>query len=321
MKAEIGTDIDKAAQLLKEGQVVAIPTETVYGLAANCFDIRAVSTVFEVKRRPNFDPLIVHIASAAIMDELARAIPLAARELAAAFWPGPLTLVLPKREIVPYDVTAGLDTVALRMPNHPMTLSLLSKLQFSLAAPSANPFGYISPTTAWHVMQQLGYMIPYILDGGPAEIGIESTIIGFDVDAPVILRYGIITQSDIEKVVGKVKSRVHTSANPQAPGMLDSHYAPKTRLCLIQANEEIPDGYVAYLGFQQWHPTIDRNHQILLSQTGNIYEAARNLYAALRQLDEDGFECIYVSLITDASGEAQAINDRITRAAQNLPAN
>lgn len=314
MKAETGQDIDKAAYLLSDGEVIAIPTETVYGLAANCFNLKAVANVFKIKKRPNFDPLIVHIAGLQAIDRFAKNIPSNARQLAESFWPGPLTLVLPKQDIIPFDVTSGLDTVALRVPKHSMTLSLLSQLPFPLAAPSANPFGYISPTSAEHVFNQLGNDIPYILDGGPAQIGIESTIVGFENEIPVIYRYGIITPEQIKKVVGNTLIRVHTSSNPQAPGMLHSHYAPRTHLFITDLNTEITNPNVGFLAFSIPHPQIHPTNQVVLSESGNVFEAARNLYAALRKLDNMNFSCIYTSLLEDESGEATAINDRLKRA-------
>ncbi|WP_405512000.1 L-threonylcarbamoyladenylate synthase [Spirosoma sp. KNUC1025] len=190
--AQIGTDRQIAKQLLEAGNVVSIPTETVYGLAANALNPDAVLTIFRVKNRPTFDPLIVHTDSLEKLDRFVSTIPESARDLASTYWPGPLTLLLPKKAIIPDLVTAGLPTVGIRIPNHPLTLALLNSLDFPLAAPSANPFGYISPTTAQHVADQLGLQVPYILDGGPATIGIESTIVGFDGNKPTVFRLGVL---------------------------------------------------------------------------------------------------------------------------------
>jgi L-threonylcarbamoyladenylate synthase len=315
MSAEIGTDIKKAAALLCEGKVVGIPTETVYGLAANALHADAVADIFRIKNRPDFDPLIVHIADISQVEKYASQFPEKAIKLAEAFWPGPLTLVLPKRVIIPYSVTSGLETVGLRVPRHELTLELLMQLSFPLAAPSANPFGYISPTTAQHVADQLGEFIPYILDGGPCSVGVESTIVGFDDSFnPVIYRKGMITQEMIEAVVGKTEVFTHSHSNPQAPGMLTSHYAPRTPLKIISENDTNFDNHTGFLGFDAYHPTIPKNNQLLLSPSGDIYEAARNLYASLRMLDKLGLGVIYCSLISGIPG-AEALNDRLIRAA------
>lgn len=315
MSAEIGTDIKKAAKLLHEGRIVGIPTETVYGLAANALNTDAVADVFRIKNRPDFDPLIVHIADISQVEKYASQFPEKALKLAEAFWPGPLTLILPKRDIIPYSVTSGLETVGLRVPRHELTIKLLMQLPFPLAAPSANPFGYISPTTAQHVADQLGEFIPYILDGGPCEVGVESTIVGFDDSFnPVIYRKGMITQEMIEAVVGKANVFTHSHSNPQAPGMLTSHYAPRTPLKIISGNDCNFDNHTGYLGFDAYHPLIPKNNQLLLSPSGDVYEAARNLYASLRILDKLGLKVIYCSLITGITG-AEALNDRLRRAA------
>lgn len=315
MSAEIGTDIKKAAALLREGRVVGIPTETVYGLAANALNADAVAEIFRIKNRPDFDPLIVHIADISQVEKYASQIPAKALKLAEAYWPGPLTLVLPKRDVIPYNVTSGLETVGLRVPCHELTIKLLMQLPFPLAAPSANPFGYISPTSAQHVADQLGEFIPYILDGGLCEVGVESTIVGFDdLFNPVIYRKGMITQEMIEAVVGKAQSFTHSHSNPQAPGMLTSHYAPRTPLKIITEEETFFDNRTGFLGFDTYHPLIPKNNQLLLSPSGDIYEAARNLYASLRMLDKLGLEIIYCRLITGIPG-AEALNDRLQRAA------
>jgi L-threonylcarbamoyladenylate synthase len=314
MAAIIGKDIEHAAQFLISGEVVAIPTETVYGLAANALDVSAVQRIFSVKKRPDFDPLIVHIKGVDSLEDYAKHIPVKAKLLAEKFWPGPITLVLPKKENIPFNVTSGLDTVALRVPRHPMTIELLSKLDFPLAAPSANPFGYISPTTPLHVFQQLGNDIPYILDGGTCEVGIESTIVGFENNYPVIYRPGIITKSMIEEIVGEVLISSKISSHPKAPGMLLSHYAPKTTMKLIKNKDEVfMKKNAGYLAFQHFHPLFPVANQRILSESGNIFEAARNLYAAMRELDQLHLDIIYTEEIYGIVG-AEGINDRIRRA-------
>ncbi len=228
--AQIGTDVAAAKALLEAGNVVGIPTETVYGLAGNALDPDAVLTIFRVKNRPSFDPLIVHTDAISKLDHFVTHIPEPVRRLAEAFWPGPLTLLFPKRDLIPDLVTAGLPAVAIRIPRHPLTLSLLRSLDFPLAAPSANPFGYISPTTAQHVADQLGNQVPYILDGGSADIGLESTIIGVENNQLTVFRLGGMALEQIEAVAGPVAVRTHSTSNPAAPGMLSSHYAPRKPL-------------------------------------------------------------------------------------------
>lgn len=231
--AQIGQEIGRAKAFLEAGNVVGIPTETVYGLAGNALNSDAVLKIFRVKNRPQFDPLIVHTDSLAKVETFVTAIPEPARQLADACWPGPLTLLLPKRDAIPDLVTAGLPTVAVRVPNHPLTLALLRSLAFPLAAPSANPFGYISPTTAAHVADQLGDRVPYILDGGPADVGLESTIIGFENGQTIVFRLGGLALELIERLIGPVSVRTHSTSNPKAPGMLSSHYAPRKPLILL----------------------------------------------------------------------------------------
>ena len=207
--AEIGKDIQKAKDFLEKDELVAIPTETVYGLAANALNPIAVAKIFEAKERPTFDPLIVHTHSLQEVYKFVTNIHPALLKLAEAFWPGPLTLLLPKKEIIPSLVTSGLDRVGVRVPNHSLTLDLLSQLNFPLAAPSANPFGYISPTTAMHVEKQLGTKIPYILDGGSCEVGLESTIVGEENGEIIIYRLGGLSVDEIETIVGKVSMQLN----------------------------------------------------------------------------------------------------------------
>ncbi len=238
--AVIGTDIEQAANLLRTGKLVAIPTETVYGLAANAFIEPAVVSIFEAKQRPAFDPLIVHTHSINQFEQIAVHIPDLAYKLAEAFMPGPVTLILPRNPQIPLLVTSGNELVGVRIPDHPLTLNLLQQLDFPVAAPSANPFGYVSPTTAQHVAQQLGERIPYILDGGPCQVGIESTIIQIINSQVAILRLGGLAIEQIEAVIGKPIHHIKTSSsNPKAPGMLSSHYAPRKKVILGNINENL----------------------------------------------------------------------------------
>ncbi|CAN5363765.1 L-threonylcarbamoyladenylate synthase [soil metagenome] len=315
--AAIGTDIDFAKNLLIKGELVAIPTETVYGLAGNAFNPGAVTKIFQVKNRPEFDPLITHTNDLAKVKKYVKNIPEQAKQLAEAFWPGPLTLLLAKDDHIPDIVTSGLATVAVRIPNHPLTLELLGNLDFPVAAPSANPFGYISPTTASHVADQLGAKISYILDGGPCKIGIESTIIGFEDSKPVVYRLGGMSVEEIEKIAGKVSIKPHSSSNPLAPGMLKSHYAPKNNLIIGDINVllsqfDIKD--IAILSLKDSYPGLESDRQIILSRAGDLNEAAKNLFSAMRYLDTLPVQFILTELMPDR-GLGRAINDRLQRAA------
>lgn len=313
--AIIGKDIEQAIEVLKAGEVIGLPTETVYGLAGNAYNSEAITKIFTVKNRPTFDPLIVHTSSIERVREFVKEIPEQAQLLAKHFMPGPLTLLLPKKEVISDLVTSGLETVAVRIPSHPLALDLLQKLDFPLAAPSANPFGYISPTSAQHVDNQLGDKIKYILDGGECKVGIESSIIGFFDGEIVVLRKGGLAIEEIEAVVGKVSIEEHSSSNPKAPGMLKSHYAPRTRL-LITGNllfVEEDTSKIGYLGFEKFSPNIPIENQLLLSPSGDLNEAAKNLFAYMRLLDARGFDKIYTELLPE-SGLGRAINDRIKRA-------
>lgn len=314
--ADIGKDINRAKEFLQRGKLVAIPTETVYGLAGNALDEKAVLSIFETKNRPSFDPLIIHTDSIEKLGGYVTDISELALLLAEKFWPGPLTLLLPKSGIIPDLVTSGLDTVAVRIPNHPLTRQLLAALDFPLAAPSANPFGYISPTSAQHVNQQLGDKIAYILDGGECGIGIESTIIGFADHVPTVYRLGGLAIEDIEDVIGKVGLMSHSSSNPKAPGMLKSHYAPRKPFFLANRNQfqDETEGSAAYLLFDRFLDNTDRQYQKILSPSGDLREAAHNLFAFLRALDSQPVDRIFAEFVPD-NDLGKAINDRLKRAA------
>ena len=317
--AIIGKNIQEAIKLLETNEVIGLPTETVYGLAGNAFSTEAVTKIFEVKNRPTFDPLIVHTSSIERISDFVREIPVKAKLLAERFMPGPLTLLLPKKENISDLVTSGLETVAVRIPNHPLALELLRNLDFPLAAPSANPFGYISPTSAQHVDNQLGTKIKYILNGGECAVGIESSIIGFNGDEIVVYRKGGLAIEDIESVVGKVQIQEYSSSNPQAPGMLKSHYAPRTKLIILNSKPEyrpfrLHNSKTAFLGFKDFQPNIPRENQLILSPTGDFREAAKNLFAYMRALDARGFDIIYAEFLPEMD-LGRAINDRIRRAA------
>jgi L-threonylcarbamoyladenylate synthase len=313
--ADIGKDIIRAKQLLQEGQLVAIPTETVYGLAANALNEKAVLEIFKAKNRPHFDPLIVHVAGIAQAETLATSFPDKAKALAQKFWPGPLTVLLPKKEIVPDLVTSGLDTVGLRCPDHTLTLELLKSLPFPLAAPSANPFGYVSPTTPQHVNEQLGDKVAYILDGGECRVGIESTIIGFE-NTPTVYRLGGLALEILEPITGPLHIQLHSSSNPHAPGQLLSHYAPLKKI-VLGTREQLLAHTASNAGaivFQNVLGNIPATNQIMLSPSGNLEEAAQHLFAALRELDKTDINLILAELVPE-SGLGRAINDRLRRAA------
>lgn len=312
----IGTDIKEAAGYINRDETVGIPTETVYGLAANALSTDAVLKIFTVKNRPHFDPLIVHVHSTEELAKYVSDIPVKATLLINRFMPGPLTLLLKKKSIVPDLVTSGLDTVAIRIPQHPLTIQLLQQLDFPLAAPSANPFGYISPTSAHHVYDQLHGRIPYILDGGTTEVGVESTIVGFEGDEVVVYRLGGLAIEEIEKVAGKVRVAVNESSDPKSPGMLKSHYAPRKKLRLLESeNQEISTAEnAAVIAFDKPVDGVKPENQILLSVKGDLKEAAKNLFAAMRQLDAGNCDIIYAVKFPE-QGLGKAINDRLKRAA------
>ncbi len=317
--AEIAGQISRAAALLKQGGVVVFPTETVYGLGANALDARAVAAIFEIKRRPRFDPLIVHVGSFAQLDAVVAELPTTARDLVESCWPGPLTVVLPKRDLVPDIVTAGLPTVAVRMPDHPMALALIREAGVPIAAPSANLFGRISPTTVQHVQEQLGDRVDMMLDGGSCRVGIESTIISFCGRQPALLRPGGTPIEVVEAVTGPLLRLEPTPAVPLAPGQLPHHYAPKTPLVLRSAAGEMPRGRrVGLLALRA--PVAAQGYEVveLLSPTGDLREAAGNLFAALHRLDARGLDLIEAELAPE-TGLGRAINDRLCRAAGGTP--
>jgi L-threonylcarbamoyladenylate synthase len=316
--ATLGTDIVEAKRWLEQGQLVAIPTETVYGLAGNALNPDAVLSIFKTKKRPSFDPLIVHTDSIEKTERWVKDFPAPLKVLAKAVWPGPLTILLPKRELIPDIVTSGLDTVGVRIPHHPLTLSLLKSLDFPLAAPSANPFGYISPTQAEHVNHQLGELIPYILDGGACEIGIESTIVTWENNQLHVLRLGGLSVEAIEDISQqKVMLNLNQSSNPQAPGMLKSHYAPRKPLYignLEQLAKQHEDKRIGVLSFQQTIPAA--YIQRVMSTQGDTHEASKNLFRFLRELDQSDAEVLITEFVPDFN-LGRAINDRLRRAAHS----
>jgi L-threonylcarbamoyladenylate synthase len=306
-KAALTQSVTHAAEALLEGKLVAFPTETVYGLGADATQDKAVAQVFAAKNRPSFNPLIVHVASldeAAALGEFGDE----ASELAKLFWPGPLTLAVPRRKgcAVSLLASAGLPTIALRVPKHPLAQALLKAARRPVVAPSANPSGRISPTTAAHVKEGLGDKVSLILDGGPSAIGLESTIVGFPNGRATLLRPGGLAREDIERALGHKLAAGGDAKKPSAPGQLESHYAPRARLRL---NAEAAREGEAYLAFGE-APEAQFN----LSPTGDLTEAAANFFRLLHELDAAEFETIAVAPIPD-HGLGEAINDRLKRAA------
>ena len=312
----ISKDIQKAVQLLTNEQLVAIPTETVYGLAGNIFSEKAIKSIFSTKKRPFFNPLIVHIPSIDSLDEIVIHVPEKAKLLATAFWPGSMTLVLKKSDKIPDIITAGKDTVAVRVPNHPVTLELLKQLPFPLAAPSANPFGSISPTKPEHVERYFKNDIQQVLDGGSCTNGIESTIIGFENDKPIIYRLGALALEDIEAVVGQITIKNKKEESPDAPGMLARHYAPSTRTFLVDniANE-VEKHQGKKIGVLPFKSSLNDGSltEIILSKNGSMQEAASKLYNSLHELDSLNLDVIIAERFPD-NGLGKSINDRLQRA-------
>ena len=312
-------DIALAKNILMQGNLLAIPTETVYGLAANAFDVAAVAKIYQVKNRPNFNPLILHSNSLERFAHWGIHLPESALLLAKAFSPGPITFVVPKSDAIPDLVTAGQDTVAIRIPKHPQTLQLLASLDFPVAAPSANLSGTVSPTSAQDVEAQLGQQIAAVLNGGRCMVGLESTIITFAGGIPKLLRLGGLSVENIEQVLNQKldKTMLINNENPQAPGMLSRHYAPQTPLYLDAAENHLEEAAYAemvFIGFKQKHPKIIGSNQIILSESGDFAEAAQNLFAAIRKADALGKKLIIAELLPEEN-LGLAINDRLKRAA------
>ncbi len=317
----ITTDCEFAAAHLRAGRLVAFPTETVYGLGADATNSMAVAAVFAAKQRPSIDPLIVHVAELARLGDVVTEIPPQAKILAKAFWPGPLTLVLPKRSTIPDLVTAGMPGVGVRIPRHPLALRLLQSAGCPVAAPSANPFGGISPTTAQHVFDGLGHKVDAILDGGPCAVGVESTVVSLMGSRAVVLRPGGCPIEDIEHLIGPVDRAIadpgRDNSAQAAPGMLSRHYAPRTPLLLIESDQQavavfgqrcglLTHGTAAESG------TFDRIEN--LSPAQDLQTCAAMFFAALRSLDTHGLDVIIARRFPE-SGLGIALNDRLRRAA------
>lgn len=304
--------IQHAAALLRTGKLVAFPTETVYGLGASALDASAVARIFEVKGRPHSSPIIVHIGKQEMVQMVAAEWPEKAQKLAERFWPGPLTLVLPKTPAVPEIVTAGLQTVGVRMPAHPVALALIEAAGVPVAAPSANLFAQMSPTTAEHVRRGLGAQVDLVLDGGACRIGIESTVLSLVENVPVLLRPGGISRRQIEELIGSIGSagEVPFGSHP-SPGMHARHYSPRTQLLLVHDGEVPREGEGAYL--QLKHPPHHTVHEVV-AMPGDAAEYAARLYSVLHDLDTRGYDWIAIET-PGPSLEWEGVLDRLHRAA------
>lgn len=317
----MATEIERAVALLRAGELVAFPTETVYGLGADAANAAAVVKIFAAKGRPADHPLIVHLPSAGHLPRWAREVPAEAERLAAAFWPGPLTLILKRRPEVPDAITGGQDTVGLRVPSHPLALELLAAFDGGIAAPSANRFGRISPTTAAHVREELGSRVPLVLDGGACPVGIESTILDLSRGTPVLLRPGAVGTADIARVLGRAPEPAAPQADvPRVSGSLDAHYAPRTPLQLVSSDGllfALRNALVAGERVAVLAPTAQAiSHDLVVWKQAPPEPAgfAHDLYASLRELDALG--CARILVQQPPAGEAWlAVNDRLRRAA------
>lgn len=317
MKTEISQDIQKVVELLKKGDPVAVPTETVYGLAANGFDPDAVRLIYEVKGRPSYNPVILHFSTKEKVFQAVTQVPLWANELMDYFWPGPLTLVLPKARHIPDIVTAGLDTVAVRIPAHPLMLEILKNIDFPLAAPSANLFGRISPTRPEHVFQDLNGRIQMILDGGSCQYGVESTIVGIDESgSPLLLRHGSISKEDVEEKIGRINEARSGSDTPAAPGMLKSHYAPRTPSFLVDELtpwiEKLDHLQLGMLCFTLSEGPDDPRVRVL-SPSGDLQVATKELYRVMHELDQLKLDILLFKSFP-TYGLGVSINDKLHRA-------
>jgi L-threonylcarbamoyladenylate synthase len=322
------SDLERAGIAIAEGKLVVIPTETVYGLGADVFNVKAVANIFAAKARPSFDPLIIHIADLQEIDRLARSISVKAMRLAERLWPGPLTLILPKRAEVPDLATAGLDTVAVRFPSHPLARKIIAYSRTAVAAPSANPFGYLSPTTAAHVVSMLGDKVDFIVDGGPCAVGVESTVVDMTAEVPVILRPGGMPVERIREVIGDVIVDSGKAVKVSSPGQLDSHYAPHTPLYLVEFGALSGGSFAASTQSSRFIALVFNGSRaeilkgdnrfedvFCLSESGDMGEAAARLFALLHDFDSSDYDAIFAEKAPEV-GLGSAINDRLRRASR-----
>lgn len=315
MENLINTSLEKAVALLNSGKVVAIPTETVYGLGASIYKPKAIEYIFELKGRPRTNPLIVHVANLKQAEKLCSSFPAPLRKLATEFWPGSLTLVLPKSPLVNDQITAGKNTVGIRVPNHPLLLNVL-KLTDPIAAPSANPFERISPTTSKHVADYFPTGLEMVLEGGPCSAGIESTIVGFENDTVIIYRLGAISVEQIKNCVGEVSFFNAEKSHVVTPGMSKKHYAPKTKTIVTEGFEEfVNQNTTAKIGLIKFQKSSHLNVsiEVILSTSANLEEAAKKIYKTLHEFDQLNLDYIVIESMPN-KGLGRSINDRLNRA-------
>ena len=314
---KIGKNIDFAKDKLDKGGLVAIPTETVYGLGGNALNLESVDKIFNLKNRPSNDPLICHTNSISKIEKYVNEIPDVAYKLAEKFWPGPLTLIFEKKEIIPNKTTSNLKTVGFRIPNKEITLDLLKNLDYPVSAPSANKFGYISPTRTEHIFKNFSQGIDYVLDGGACELGIESTIIGFENKNTIVYRLGSLVVEDIEKCVGDITIY---SNEESFPGSFKSHYSPSKKLYLgdiKMLKDKFKDKRIGVLCFDKYYDFIKEKNQILLSKNSSLFEASKNLYSSLYELDNmKNIDIILSSLVEDTL-IGRTINNRLIKSAED----
>lgn len=308
------SSIVKAAQLLRAGDVVAFPTETVYGLGADALNPYAVAKIFEAKSRPHFDPLIVHISEKDWVFRYAEDVPSDASKLMETFWPGPLTLILQKKSLIPDIVTAGLPTVGIRMPSHVVALRLINAFGKPIAAPSANPFGYMSPTRAGHVARMLKGKIPMLLDGGDSVFGIESTIVSFQEGGVYIHRHGAVSEEDLSECV-KIVADIGSDGLCRSPGELPYHYAPMRPLRIVTGTDEVEIDNSAFLAFRAPEKAPASRYMRVLSASGDLKEAAANFFSSLIELDREDVDIIYAERIPEV-GVGRAIMERLKKASK-----
>ncbi|MDP3684950.1 MAG: L-threonylcarbamoyladenylate synthase [Ignavibacteria bacterium] len=315
MIEQIRDQISKAAEIIRRGGLVAFPTETVYGLGADGLNPVAVAKIFEVKNRPTFNPLILHIENKDRLNTVCDIPSDKVYDLINEFWPGPLTLVLPKRSNVPAIVTGGLETVAIRMPDNPIALELIKLSGTPIAAPSANPFGQLSPTRAQHVQKQLGEKIDMILDGGKCSIGIESTILLIEKEEVTVLRHGAIPVESLREVIGEIKLFPKKSDRPNAPGQLPFHYSPQTPILMLTLEniEKHKNQKIGAIFYKGNYSKFNFAREIILSRNGSLSEAAASLFSTLHKLDDMQLDCILIEPFPP-EGLGVALMDRIQKA-------
>jgi L-threonylcarbamoyladenylate synthase len=307
--------IEQAASVLRVGGVVAFPTETVYGLGADAFNAVAVAKIFELKKRPHFDPLIVHISRKDWVEKLVSAVPAKSELLMNRFWPGPLTIIMEKKDVIPAIVTAGLSTVAVRMPQHPVALRLIESLGRPVAAPSANPFGYVSTTCARDVAALFGRRLPLVIDGGSCGYGIESTIVSVRQDRVILHRHGSVSVEELTDLVGPVFEKERDDGTCESPGELPYHYAPQTPLVIIDKPSDISVEESCFLAFLPPAGDVRARHVLVLSEKGDLREAAARFFSYLIQLDRKSAQIIYAEKIPE-KGLGKAIMERLRKAAR-----